>query len=293
MKGDNNNIMEVDAVARLSGLLSSLSPSEKRIGEYIIKNQENIPLMTLSDVAANSGVSDATAVRFFKSLGYNRWLDFKIALALTINSTQVLHKELSDSDNVETIARKVIQGSIVALEETAAVLDGEKMKNAVDLLESADKILIIGAGTSGPNAHELFNRLFRLGMNVSVETDAHLQIMQCALLTPKDVVVAISNTGESSNTINTVTIARKRGAPVISITSNRLSELAKHSNVVLLAISHELLQETIASRIAQHAITHSLYISLAMRCSEKCIENEKAIWDALLNVNAMRQIKDD
>lgn len=290
--GENNDIMGVDAIARLSGLLNSLSPSEKRIGEYIIKNQEDIPLMTLADVATNSGVSDATAVRFFKSLGYNRWLDFKIALAQTTHSTQALYKELTSSDSVELVAKKVIQGSIVALEETAAVIDAEKFKTAVDLLENANRVLIVGAGTSGPIAHELFNRLFRLGMKIGVETDAHLQVMQCALLTSKDVVVAISHTGESNNTINTATIAKKRGASVISITSNRLSELAKLSDVVLLAISHELLQETIASRIAQHAITHALYISLAMRCSDICVKNEKAIWDALLNVNAMRATRE-
>jgi len=284
--GQNDHEITADAIARLGGLINSLPPSENKIGYYILNNREEIPLMTLAEVAANSGVSDATAVRFFKSLGYKRWLDFKIALAQSLETTYPIIKELQYDDTVEIIAQKVIRGSILALQETAAVIDGESMTDAVDLLDHANRILVIGAGTSGPTANELFNRLFRLGLNVKVQTDAHLQVMQCALFSTDDVVVAISNSGESIVVIKTVLVAKKRGCKVICITSNRLSELARLSDVVLLAVSHEMLQETIASRIAQHAIAHALYISLAARHSKKCAENETAIWDALLFVNS-------
>jgi len=276
------NPLDVDAIARLQGLLHSLSPSESQIGEYILKNHEAVLQMTLADVAANSGVSDATAVRFFRSIGYNRWLDFKIALSQSSITSRSMHDQVRPEDPVDLIANKVIQGAISALEQTAAVLDPVEIEKAVDYLQHANKILIAGAGTSLPVAQEMFNRLFRLGLNVSIEPDSYLQVMQCSLLNPGDVLVAISQTGESYNTIRTVTVARENGCAVICITGNRLSELAKLSDAVLLSASHEVLQETIASRIAQHTLTHVLYISLAVRCMEKSLQNEHTIWNALV-----------
>ena len=106
--------------------------------------------------------------------------------------------------------------------------------------------------------------------------------LQCSLMKPGDLLVAIFQTGESYNTIRTATVAREKGCTFICITGNRLSELARLSNAVLLSVSHEVLQETIASRIAQHTLTHALYISLAVRCMEKSLQNEHTIWNALV-----------
>ena len=239
--------------------------------------------MTLAEVAQEGGVSDATAVRFFRAVGYRRWLDLKIALSLSNQSTPyAIHEEILPGDGTEGITQKVFTGAINALLETAAVLDVEDMNQALDFIQQAEKVLIVGGGTSGPVSQEMFNRLFRLGLNCSVETDSYLQVMQGALLTSKDVMIAISQTGESDHTLRAVRIANDRGCPVVCITGNKLSDLAKLSDAVLLSVSHEVLQETTASRIAQYALAHAIYINLAIREPDKALRNERAIWDALV-----------
>ena len=281
--GNLTESVSSNALARLRGLLNSLSPSERKIGEYILENHEKIPQLTLAEVAQESGVSDATAVRFFRAVGYKRWLDLKIALSLSTQSTSyAIHEEIHPEDSSKEITQKVINGAITALLETAAVLDANDLDRALGLIQNADKILIVGGGTSGPVTQEMFNRMFRLGLNCSVETDSYLQVMQSALLTANDVMIAISQTGESDNTLRTVRVAKKRDCPVICITGNRLSDLAKLSDAVLLSVSHEMLQETTASRIAQYALVHALYINLAVRESDQALRNERIIWDALV-----------
>ncbi len=244
--GNLTESVSSNALARLRGLLNSLSPSERKIGEYILENHEKIPQLTLAEVAQESGVSDATAVRFFRAVGYKRWLDLKIALSLSTQSTSyAIHEEIHPEDSSKEITQKVINGAITALLETAAVLDANDLDRALGLIQNADKILIVGGGTSGPVTQEMFNRMFRLGLNCSVETDSYLQVMQSALLTANDVMIAISQTGESDNTLRTVRVAKKRDCPVICITGNRLSDLAKLSDAVLLSVSHEMLQEIV------------------------------------------------
>lgn len=55
--------------------------------------------MTLADVAHESGVRDVTVLRFYRSLGYERWLVFKVDLTRTfpVSPDQILD-EVSEND---------------------------------------------------------------------------------------------------------------------------------------------------------------------------------------------------
>lgn len=272
-----------DALSRLRGYFPSLSPSEKKVGEFILENPEQVIRMTLAEIANLTGVSDATAVRFCRSIGYKGWLEYKISLTQALpKSPQLIHKDVSLEDSPGTIARKVFEDSKQALNDTLAMIDESALQRAIDMLAAAEHILIIGVGTSGPMAQEMFNRLFRLGMNCQVQTDSYLQIMQCALLTKKDALVVISQTGGSSDPRRTAYEAKSRGVPVLCLTGNILSPLTEYADIVLLSVSQETSHETIASRIAQYALIHAIYVGLAMRTVDKTIENEGAIWQALM-----------
>ncbi len=280
---ESSSVAASDALSRLRGYHPSLSPSEKKVADFILENFESVIRMPLAEVAQRSGVSDATAIRLCRSLGYTGFLDFKIALTRAIpSSPRLIHDDVEEDDTPHTVARKVFQGSIQALQDTLAVLDREAFERALTLLAAAEHILIVGVGTSGPMAHELFNRLFRLRLNCRVETDSYLQVMQAALLTERDVLVVISQTGGSSDPVRTAAEARIHRCPVICITGNAISPLSELADVVLLSVSHETRPETIASRVAQHVLIQALYVGLAMRSVEATNEAEQMIWDAIM-----------
>ena len=162
------------------------------------------------------------------------------------------------------------------------MLDDHAFERAVDLMFQADRLLIAGVGTSGPLAHEMYNRLIRLRMNCHVHTDIYLQVVEAALLTEKDVVVLISQNGSTIGPIRTAQEARRKGARVIVITGNAISELSELADVILLSVSHEAGLEAIDSRVVQHALVQALYVALAMRMMASASESERLIWEALL-----------
>jgi len=278
-----------DALARIKGFMPSLSPSEKKMATYVQENYKKVVQMTLSEVAYSAGVSDATAVRFCRAIGYHKWLDFILALSrsIPITSDSIL-EEITAGDTPGKIAEKVMEGAIEAIRTTQEVLDHKAMKKAVDLIGEAKRVIIIGVGTSGPMAHELFNRLFRLGINCQVFTDSYLQMMQSALLDKNDVVFAISQVG-SSDPVRTVRMAKHNGCKVICITGSNTTDLAEISDIVLLSVSHEPMAETISSRIAMYSLIHGIYINLALRDHEKTVVNERRIWDALTSFGPLLQ----
>lgn len=267
----------------IRGHYPSLTPSEKKVADYILEGNPGTIRMTLADVAAKTGVSDASVLRFCRSLGYKRWLEFKIDLTRChpIPSELILD-EVKEEDSPGVLAKKVFQNSIQALLDTSALLDEERFEHAIDLISQAEKILIVGVGTSGPIAQEIHNRFFRLGLNSHVQTDSYLQMMESALLSPRDLVIVISQTGDSNDPIRTAAHAKSKGCSVIVITGNSGSKLTNFADVVLLSVSHEIRIETIASRIAQYALVHALFVGLVMRNVTDAVNKDQIIWDAMM-----------
>jgi len=271
------------ALVRIRSLYDSLSPSEQKVADYVLAHPHDVLQMPIAVLAKQAGVSDPTVIRFCRSLGYRGYLEFKIALARdTASPVQLIQASVDEKDSPETITNKVFAAGIQALQDTLSVLDKGAFAQAVNALANARKVLIVGVGTSGPIAHMMYNRLFRIGVNCIVETDSYLQLMQASLLGPQDVVVAISQTGSSVDPVLTLKEAKKHGATTIAICGNAAAPLTMEADIVLLSVSRELRPEAVASRIAQIAIIEALYVTLAMRDIDRTSENERRIWDAVV-----------
>lgn len=276
-------LQAADTLARMRAAYPSLPPSERKVVDFILNNFEDVIRMTLAELAQHSGVSDATVVRLCRSLEFNNFFELKIALTRVMGDTpRLIHDDVREGDSSAVIARKVLHTAIQAVQDTLQVLDDNAFEQAVDLLHRADRILIAGVGTSGPLAHEMYNRLIRLRLNCHVHTDMYLQVIEAALLTEKDVVVLISQNGSTIGPIRTAQEARRKGARVIVITGNPVSPLSELADVILLTVSHETRLEAIDSRVVQHALIQALYVALAMRRMEDANESERLIWEALL-----------
>lgn len=82
---------------------------ERKIALYIREHMEEVLHCTLLELADQIGVSDASVVRFCKSIGYKGFQDFKISAALeTVPSTQQYHPALTKDDSTESICQKYL-----------------------------------------------------------------------------------------------------------------------------------------------------------------------------------------
>jgi RpiR family transcriptional regulator, carbohydrate utilization regulator len=238
--------------------------------------------LPMARLALECGVSDTTVLRFCRTIGFTGYTDLKLSIARDIaRPTHIIHDEVDEKDDIQTIAHKVFQFNIQALQDTLEVMDFDALSKAIDLLSQAKKILIIAVGTTGSIAHDMYSRLFRLGLNCRVQTDTYLQLMEVALMGPGDLVVGISQSGASVDPILTLQTAKQNGANTICITANAQSPITEHADVTLLGVSNETRAETIASRIAQITIVDLLYVALSMRDVKNTVDKEKRIWEVI------------
>lgn len=282
------NMIINDAMNRIKGYSNSLSNSEKKVADYIEANAHEVVKMSMSDVAARAGVSDATVVRFFRALGYKRWVEFLVSLSRSLPvSSELIYDNVSNRDTAGIIAEKVLTGSIRSIQATIEVLDHAAMERYINYIEKADTVLICAVGNSAPMAIELHLQLFRLGIRCELFTDAYLQVMRATLMKSNDVLCVISQSGSSQIPLKTASIAKEKGCKVISITGDKSSPLAGLSDAVLLSVGQEYKPEAINSRITQYAIIYSIYVNLVVRNIDHAVANERAIWDSISSTDGL------
>lgn len=228
---------------RLRGLYPSLKKALKKVADVILSHPERSMYASINEVAAAAGVSDATVMRFCRILGFKGFQDFKIALARDREPACVVAPSESNAD---AIVNMVYRTNESALKDTLEILDVEALNKAAKIISDSRNIVVIGVSGSGPVVAYTGNRLLVLGFKAYLYTDFYLMQKAAALLTSEDIVLAISNLGTSREILETVGVAKDRGARIVSITNNSLSALARMSCRSLITASRYGCWETIA-----------------------------------------------
>ncbi|MDU7964647.1 MAG: MurR/RpiR family transcriptional regulator, partial [Clostridium perfringens] len=181
--------------------------SEKTLIEYIKSDLDNIIYKSISIIAKESGVGEATITRFTKKLGFNGFQDFKVTLAKEISNkknTSIINLHVHRDESVTETANKMLKSSINILEQTVKHIDLELMCKCRDLIMNAKRVYFIGIGYSGIAATDINYKFMRIGFTTVPVTDSHTMVIMSSITNDDDVIVAISNSGTTKEVIKTV-----------------------------------------------------------------------------------------
>ena len=130
--------------------------------------------------------------------------------------------------------RQVIDIEIKALNLLKNYISKDFVKVVNLLLKNKGKIIVSGIGKSGHIASKIASTLSSVGSPSFYIHPSEANHGDLGMLEKKDVVILISNSGETSELINLILYCKKLGIPIISITSELNSTLSKESNLNLL-----------------------------------------------------------
>lgn len=269
---------------KIDTLRPDLSGTERKVADYILAHPNEVIYLSITDMAANCGVSDATVVRLCKRLRMHGYQELKVNLAQDIVSPlERIHEAVSENDSCGDVMDKVFQTTIQALQYTARIVNRQQLEQAVEALEKARRIVVFGLGNSSAVARDMQHKLLRLGLNATAYDDNHLQRIVCTSLQQGDVCVCISHSGSSRDVVDAAKMAREEGATVISMTGVGKSPLSKIADIRLETASQEAQYHILAlsSRIAQYALIDSIYTNMALRRREGHGEYQQDIERAL------------
>ena len=249
--------------------------TERKIALYIKENLDKVLHCNLLELAELIGVSDASMVRFCKSLGYKGFQEFKIRAAMeTIPSGQQYHPKLQKDDNPEQICQKIFATEITALQRTIQALDMEKMKRVSQVLCEARRIVFAGTGGSMIVAKDAHHKFLKIGVHVCAVEDKDVQLMEASLLGPGDVLFAVSHSGNNLHVLRAAELGKSCGATVVGLTAEGKNRLSKIADYTIMTISEETIfrSESASTRLAQLAVMDSLIAIIAFQDYDKAFQ---------------------
>lgn len=248
-------------IERIEQHFESLSPGQKSVAHYIQTHVKEVALQSVQQIAANSGVSEATVHRLAVALSYSGYSVMRKDLQKFVLKEQ--HTVKSDvrlaiyQDN--TWLEKHFEQEIENIRQTMSGTDKAQIESAARMLLGAKRIWVVG---------------WRLGLSVTAFLAYVLRYMlgnselipqggvaeYVSYMEPDDVIFASGFPRYCPRTLKVIRIARERGAKVIAITDSSLSPFAKLSDLVLLGSckSEGLLESYTASLSVVNAIINEI-----------------------------------
>ena len=147
-------------------------------------------------------------------------------------------EDIKENNDLE-YAREVLQLESDAVSELARQL-GDDFIQAVDILEkvktskTASRIIVSGVGKSGHIARKIAATMSSTGTPSYFVHPGEASHGDLGMVTENDAVLMFSNSGENAELTDLIFYTRRFHIPLIAVTGNPDSTLAKHSDVALL-----------------------------------------------------------
>lgn len=212
-----------------------LTKMDKKIVAFIQENELDDSFSTINSLAHAIGTSPATITRFSNKLNYANFQDMKFNLQHEKSERVVENAPLVQQ--IHRYHQNIIQ-------QTGEFISEEKIKRFAHYLKASRQVNYAGLGSSGLTASEFYYRTLRMGVKGMVSTDAHQMKISASLLSSKDMFVAISNSGETTELAEAAQIAHKQGAYVVVITNYEGSTITQHANLVLITSDQSRVHDT-------------------------------------------------
>ena len=251
-------------------LYNDMGKSEKRVADWLFSHSGEILPYSISDLASMCESSEATIVRFSKRLGCTGYQDLKIALARE-HDKKVIAPTITAEDDCFSIFEKVCNDAYMSLERTKKTLSPEAMSAAVRAIASSGRVVLIGLGASAQVAEDASNKLLRAGCNSAAYADTHMQAIAVSQLKRGDTVIGVSQSGASKDIVESMKVAKSRGARTIAITSRERSPIARLSEIVLLTDTEETRHSTLGlnSHLSRLVVIDALCYKLVYENRER------------------------
>lgn len=237
----------------MMGLAEGITPVETEIGTYILQHKEEIPKMSIVELAHNTNVSKSAVHRFCKRIGFHGFNELKIAISKDSAEARSnialidVNYPFEAQDGPQLIARKLSKLYESAIQDTYSYLDFIQVQQVARLLNGA-KMIDIYTHAHNMNVAENFqDKMLTIGKMVNCPKGFYNQRATVLAATEDRVAIILSYSGRASFIAPILQVLHRKKIPTILIGkagSNRYPQYVTHA----LSISSK---ENLRDRISQ------------------------------------------
>ena len=279
-----------DIFETISSQYFQLTNSEKKVADYVLSHRIDAQYMSISELAEECEVADATISRFCRRLGLGGYNAFKLELAKASMATRAGNAEESeavpaqveDPSAFHAMCRRRLQENVSALEQTMKLINAEQLHQAAELLHDAKRVVCMGQGSSMVLAEEAWTLFSTISPKFTFIADSHFQLNSVALMSKEDVVLFFSYSGSTRELQDVLAVSRPMGVKVILVSRFPKSPGGQLADLVLQCGSNEgpLQVGSVTARMAQLCVLDLLFTEVCELNPERVIESQERVAEA-------------
>ena len=279
------NDQYINILERIHASYYQLSAAERKVADYVLSQHTQVQFMSITQLADECTVAEATISRFCRSLGLKGFNAFKLEMArhvATANAGMIPPRRI-DAGSLEGRCMEAARLAQEAIQQTLELVQPHTIEQAVSMIEKASRVLCVGSGGSMVLAQECAHLFSTVTNKFLAVTDSHMQMSAVATATPADAVILFSYSGATHNGIAVLELAKVRGVPSILVTRYPKSPAAQLADIVLHCGSNETPFQfgSVPAKVAQLVLQDILYQEYMHRNPKSCEENLQYIAAAL------------
>ncbi|MFB5744273.1 MurR/RpiR family transcriptional regulator [Cedecea sp. P7760] len=269
----------MNCLLRIRSRYAMLAQSDRKLADFLLAEPDRARHLSSQQLAEEAGVSQSSVVKFAQKLGFKGFPAMKLAISEALASGQnpnsvPVHNQILGDDPLRLVGEKLIKENIAAMHATLDINAEEKLLASVSLLRNARRVMLVGIGASGLVAKNFSWKLMKIGIHAVAEQDMHALLATVQAMTPEDVLLAISYSGERREINLAADEALNAGAKILAITGFTPNALQQRASLCLYTIAEEQATRSaaISSTSAQMMLTDLLFMALVQQDLENAPE---------------------
>lgn len=247
---------------RLCAVSDKLTNAEKKIADYLESSAKEGRIMTSYELAEQLHIGQSTIIRFSKKLGYGSFRELQVDLVHTPAASAI--EDIAVNESTKATNFKITKQYQEIIDLTYAQNNDAVIEETIRYIKRAKRILIHGIGNSNLFAAYFANQLTTIGVLASGSSNNHVVYSTISCYTPEDLVILISESGETPEILQAAKIARSHQVPVISMTRAVKNKLYDYSDLILRTVNRmsRTRLETMTMRCSQLCLIDMIYLNL-------------------------------
>src|SRR5512134_1480751 len=170
MNSETQTTTSTDFSQIISENYKDLTKSEKQIADFLRNNQEESAFLSAGELASRLDLSEATLVRFARSLGFDSYPAMREVLQENfrrrVTHSARLRSRLDDLREAGDIFERLVVSEMDYMSQSLESVDRAALHQAVELIKNRKRIFVFGVGPSVALVELLKLRLERFGRQV-------------------------------------------------------------------------------------------------------------------------------
>ncbi|MFC6176836.1 MurR/RpiR family transcriptional regulator [Companilactobacillus huachuanensis] len=261
--------------------LPRMSKTDRKIAQVVLIQPKAVVDFTISQLAQTAAVSEASVSRFCKNLDINGFHQLKTRLAQVSTNEKA---EVTIDNDVQKNLNNIAYNKNIEINNTLKRLDTDELNHVLKVIKKARLIQVVAEGNTYPVAIDAVYKFNQIGLLAISDATFETSLAQTLNMDQQDILIIISNSGESRSLMKQLEVAQKQQIKVIAITNREDSPIAQKADFHLKTYVREQIfqSEYYFSRIAASTLIEAIFLLLIGKDShtlDKIARHEELISD--------------